>query len=689
MSTICVSAFGRLRDPENGFVLEVAADRVSKVAYRVLVFLNVHLMRLVVEDRSIPDVGIEFLTKITFLFVTGTPHQNEPDADMLATMAVLNMDVPKIPGTGLSHLLDAMRTELLTAIKNFDAHALEDHMAIYLHAKYGVKRGHGSSLAGKVHRFGVAGFYTTGMPNTLEGTVDEWNKIIVEEHKLFKLTCNSEGELHYPNVVVYRAMMLKTIEAKDTAAKTYKKFSLAPLRSEGRKFIEITNAAMPQLGALAKELIDQEKVRRNCVALGRASPFKRDPDVPQGLPPEYDKGVFRNLDSFFNRKGKFVEHTGGIRRNADGEVVMEQAKVGRRLRRNKNKNKRKRKNKRAGNKVYKEFGMNPDRWALADSITTNGIELHILFRSRDWPKFPDITKAGTPSRRAGRPVAFLPSHLRTKPADLDPTYAFPDNIARDEFTASDPGITSPFTKCWHNSRTNEKRTKSLTSKQYGHEAGRYKINKRVANDRKRFQVDQIIALYSLNTLKQTDLENVLQAARDRFQCHQQMHEAHSQRQKLKLQFECRRRSMRANDKAINFLRHSPKVKLVVIGDAGKLYGLKGTSGPAPVKKIKRIAVKRGRNEGFVVADFNEGCTSCKSCCCAGHRTRQMPDNNPPRLDGKQRRSNVYGILICEGCGKLWARDVNAALNIWTGAWYMLLGLNRPFWLRTWHANTGL
>ena len=233
------------------------------------------------------------------------------------------------------------------------------------------------------------------------------------------------------------------------------------------------------------------------------------------------------------------------------------------------------------------------------------------------------------------------------------------------------------------------RTKSLTSKQYGHEAGRYKINKRVANDRKRLDIDHIIALYSLCTLKTTDFENVLEAARHRFQSHDLMHQAHSQRQKLKLQFECRRRTMRANDKAVNFLRHSPKVKLVVIGDAGKLYGLKGTSGPAPVKKIKRIAVKRGRNEGFVVADFNEGCTSCKSCCCHGHRTKHMPDHNPPRLDGKQRRSDVYGILICEGCGKLWARDVNAALNIWAGAWYKIMGYERPFWLTTRHANTEL
>ena len=36
MATICSSVFGHLRDPKFGFVLEVAADRVSKVAYRVV-----------------------------------------------------------------------------------------------------------------------------------------------------------------------------------------------------------------------------------------------------------------------------------------------------------------------------------------------------------------------------------------------------------------------------------------------------------------------------------------------------------------------------------------------------------------------------------------------------------------------------------------------------------------------------
>jgi hypothetical protein len=690
-STVCSSVNGHLRDSEMGFVLGVAADKVSKVAYRVLVFLNTHLVRLVGNELPIPTVDLGYLTKLSFLFVTGNPQQHHPDTEMLATMAAINTVVPKIPGTGLSHLLDAMRTDLLTAINNFDKHALKKHIAIYLHAKYGIKRGHGSSLADKVFRFGVAGFYTTGMPNTMEGTVEYWNNIIKEEHELFKLLACDRGELSYPKVVAFRAMMLTVIEDKDTIDKTYKKFSLAPLRSEGRKFIQITNAAMPQLGALAKELIFHAQVRRRAAKLGLPPPFERDPDVrnEDGLPPDVLPESFQSLDAFFNRKGKLVDHTGGIHRTADGSLVMEQAKVGRRLRRNKNKNKRKRKNKRACKKVYKAVGMNPERWQLADSVKTNGIELHLVFRSSNWPTFPDINKNGKRSRRAGRPVTFLPSNMRIKPADLNPTYAFPDNIALDELTASDPGITSPFTKCWTNYPSDEMRTKSLTSKQYGHEAGRYKINKRVARDRKRFSIDHILALYSRCTLKTTDSENVLEAARHRFQSHDLMHKAHSQRQNLKLRFECRRRTMRANDKAVNFLRHSPKVKLVVIGDAGRLYGLKGTSGPAPVKKIKRIAVKRGRNEGFVVADFNEGCTSCKSCCCHGHRTKHMPDHNPPRLDGKQRQSDVYGILICEGCGKLWARDVNAALNIWAGAWYKIMGYERPFWLRTWHANTGL
>jgi hypothetical protein len=294
---------------------------------------------------------------------------------------------------------------------------------------------------------------------------------------------------------------------------------------------------------------------------------------------------------------------------------------------------------------------------------------------------------------AGRPVSFLPSNIRTKPADLDPTYTFPAGFApgyaheyKTKFTATDPGVTSPFTKAWHNPWLGRLQTQSLTSKQYRHDAGTFKMNKRVANERKRFALDPIIAKFALHSFKQTDVDGALHAAHLRLQHHDLMHGAYSRRQKLKLRFECKRRSMRANDKAVNFLRHNRDVELVVVGDAGRPYGLKGTSGQAPVKKIKRIAVRRGRNEGFVVADFNEACISAKSWCCHGHRTKKMPDHNSPRLDGKPRKSEVYGILICEGCGKLWARGAYAALNIWTAASHQILGMDRPLWLRTWHAN---
>ena len=676
-------------------VLGLASDRVSKVAYSVCVFLNAHLGRVLADGEPVPMVDRGFLTKASFLFVTGEPRQHVPTDSMLRTyreicrrMGVDSID--KVPGTGLSHILDSMRVELLTAISNYDEFALESHIAKYLCAKYGIKKGHATGLASKVFRFnGEPGQYRT-LPKTLGGTVAHWNEVARDEYDLFALTIGDDGKLDHAMVVQYRGYMLAEIEAVDTEDREYSKFALAPQRTESRKFIEVSNAAVPQLGALAREHL----------LAGLVGPRSRG---VQGLPTNADidhvvRATFKNLDTLFDREGKLVHRTGGRWKRRDGKVVMERAKVGRKLQRNRKKKGAKRQNGKtskqrseADDEYYQAVGMNKAKWELADTIKTNGVELHLVFVSKNWPVYGPLNQKGEPSRKAGQRVGKLPANLRVKPEDLDPAYDLPtEGIGNAEFTATDPGNTNPFTVAWWDRVAGKHRSKTMSKAQYAHDAGRHKMNKRVAKDRKRAGVDFIIELLATFHFKQTDRDGVLWAAAVRLEWHDVLHAAYSTRQKLKLQFECKRRSARAMDKTVDFLRHKPSIELVAIGDCGKLHGLKGTAVGAPVKKIKRRAVVRGRNEGFVVANVDEGCTSCKSWCCPGHRMEKMVANNhdPVQLpDGTTRPFKAHGILICQGCGKLWARDDSAARNIWEVTWYKLNGWDRPWWLATSATNT--
>ena len=159
------------------------------------------------------------------------------------------------------------------------------------------------------------------------------------------------------------------------------------------------------------------------------------------------------------------------------------------------------------------------KWEVADTVVTNGVELHILFRSKNWPK-----------TSSGRPYSseFMPGKLRIKPADQDPPY-LDENlngttadvnvvnaaaIARSlAFTASDPGIKTVMTTCFHDAYTDKLKTKSFSAKQYRHLAGRNKMEKRVQFDKALYQTDWVTTLYAEHHFKQTSFQGLQRGGR--------------------------------------------------------------------------------------------------------------------------------------------------------------------------------
>jgi hypothetical protein len=458
---------------------------------------------------------------------------------------------------------------------------------MYVRALYNIKRGHASAIASKVFRFTVPGFFIT-LPTTLEGgTLAEWNARIQELHARFMgcvrySAANDLFSLHGPSVARYRFEMLQVIEAANANIEAanaalaampagtatppralFRAFTLCPLPSEGRKFIEISNTAMAQLSALADAVAT--KARVDAQSAGRLNECRFSIQDISGR-----GAYFRTLDTFFHRLHSHVQVPCSRWKNKDGVLVSETPKVGRRMKHNKGK-----KRKKHTRRKRKEIGVNLDKWELANTVVTNGVELHIVFRSKNWPKGP-----------RGRPLQgkFLARKYRVEPSDLDPpklnenlngTNAAvnvddANDVARFvAFTASDPGTKTVMTTCYYDAHTAELKTKSFSAGQYRHLAGRKKMLDRVNLDRKVHRIDGIIALYAEHHFKQTNFQGLLRAAAVRIANQEQMHAAHSTRAKLKLHFELRRRAMSANDRVINFLRHNDQVKLIAIGDQQK------------------------------------------------------------------------------------------------------------------------
>jgi hypothetical protein len=709
LTTMTVSALGRCLDRAWLPVIELAADRVSYVAHHVLLFANLHIARELARPRgAAPVVDRAFLTKIRWLFVTGRPTVHDPRPNMQATLRELELrlgrEIEPVPGVGLSHILDAAIDELEVACSNYDKFALASHVAKYVRALYRLERSAGASaFAGKVLRpHGPPGRFVK-LPDSLARTgvsLAEWNRRIETMHARYVQCLDADRRPRGPQLAAWRREMIAAIGAANDWRATmvnniadpalraaqdwrYRSFTLIPLRSQGRKFISISNAAMKQLYALAKDMAYSERRDAAFAAAAGAGAAAGAAAASHTVEQVHAaQNLFRHgIDSFFNRGAKAITRENKRWRcKEDGELVAASHKVGRRLH---GKGKKSKTSKTAKLKIQ-ALGINMDEWDFADMVRTNGIELHIVFRSRDWP-----------GNLQGRPVPErqLPPELRTATTDLDPPHLARALVQEradglgglPRWTASDPGVKSPMTTAIFDAGTNQFVSKTFSGRRYRALAGRAALPARVARDREEFQLDPLIAEYAQHPLTGCYEANaLLEATAVRFRRHQAMHDGHSSRGKLKLGFLTKRRVASAIDKVVNFIRHDKTVELVAIGDRSRTFGLRGASQGAPIVKIERRALVRGRNEGFQVFLVNEHCTSRKSWCCKGEQMKGIRTGNKLRTlpDGTQVAGTTNGILACQGCRKLWGRDPNASFNIGECVFAELHGLPRPAHLRS-------
>ena len=184
-------------------------------------------------------------------------------------------------------------------------------------------------------------------------------------------------------------------------------------------------------------------------------------------------------------------------------------------------------------------------------------------------------------------------------------------------------------------------------------------------DVRRFGIEAATKALGEHHLKSTDYAEVAKAVQVRLKYQRRMHETFSKKQRLKQRFEARIAEKTTIDQIVKRMRGKEKMKLIVFGDGSKMNGIKGTTMGVPNLKIKRHALSRGLNEGFAVKLEDEFRTSKMSSCCAQSEMRCIRTSHPPRgYSGTRKTFRVNGICSCQSCHKVFARDVNAAINIW-------------------------
>ncbi|CAK9034980.1 Hypothetical protein SCF082_LOCUS21098 [Durusdinium trenchii] len=567
VSVVRCSLMGRIRVNDDtarrmvAQVLETAAERASKLAYRASTFLHYWVAERLAANEDV-ILNRDTLKQVHALFnAESAARRHRPSESMV--QAFVATGAKHVDCTGLTNINDAARTELLTSVKNYDEIALEAHIAMYITAKYDVKRGHGSALATKVFRKSPGHFVT--LPATLEGGVDRWNTVVREEHARFNEAKGAPG-----GILRYRRYMLQIIEERNQGRdpeKQYRAFSLLPQRKVGRGFISIDKKTCKELGVLAKQLF---------------------PNSDR----EWRSGVFNEeVDALFNRQG------------------------------------------------LKKSG----KFRLGPTVKTNGVELHVLFETSNYPRYTEGRRRGQ-----GKP---LKAAEQTCPEELDPPSDF-SGIAltdRSRMVAIDPGNTNPVTLARpidpENTQTRFSKA-SLSKGWYTKQSKRSKMKRRGDRD----TPNQINRELSEHPLKTSSVESLLPAVKLRFKHHDKTHTAASKKQRLKLRFEVKQAEERAINNTINWILRGGKhtgereVDVVVFGDAGRMSGLKGTSVSAPMAKIKRLATRRGRVEGFQVYEVNEAYTSKRSSCCPGADTKNMVTSHKmdETADGRLVRSKVHG-----------------------------------------------
>jgi hypothetical protein len=651
-TVVKVSVVQRVRSRDVLPVIEEACDRFSKLVYRAHLLILAHATRMLSCNKTPPVIDKTYLYSVLACLKKTKRRQKvdsstKPSEDLLETCRQIIKDSDKIDVTGLGGVIGANIDLVLTPYKNFDTLALESHVAKYIRAVYDIKRGHGSSVADKVCRDQREGYFES-LPKTLEGGCDYWNEQIQHLHAHYHM-CTTQGDSSMYQT--YRYFMMSKIQEKNEELLhrgikeyTFTQIPLLPTRREGRQFITLDDHSVNRLNALAKQVL-----------------------------PHYDEGVLRglftSLDTLFIRQGSIPAH----KDEKSGKMQK-------------------------GSRLRKD----PAKWRLAPSVKTNGIELHILFDSANTVR---KGKDGVSGR-----IMHQPGH-KVSTQDLDPSYDFKSvlrGIQPWEIRVLDPGNNVPFTsgQVVANPINPAEPTKNLRhgTVQFKHQvlskgwynkiSKRNKMRRKDERDRKRYKITQVIETLAQHSLRTPHWETLKRAVRVRLDMHEKLHQHYSRKQRLKLKFEVKMAQERAINETIDFLRgkknpttgetFSNPAKLVVVGDGGRMSGLRGTTCSAPMAKIKRLAVRRARVEGWHFRVINEAYTSKRSCCCAGYDMENIltAHKTYERVDGGMGRTRVHGISRCtnENCLTLWNRDKAATCNQWCIAAAAYAGVERPWWL---------
>ena len=325
---------------------------------------------------------------------------------------------------------------------------------------------------------------------------------------------------------------------------------------------------------------------------------------------------------------------------------------------------------------------NPGKWRRGVVVRTNGVELHVVFETLN-----------TERLATGRVKRKRPNQ-RIRPEDLDPNYDFSscvDSVGANDFISIDPGNHCPYTWARKDPSSTLQDPKpflkeTVSKKWFNRRSKRNRKNQRYKTELQKFKLKDIIKELSICTLKHASFSDIQSAVQLRLRHQQRLHDAFSRKQRLKLRYEARIAEQKAIDQIVKRMRGNSgrvddKVKLIVFGDASRMSGIKGTSASVPNRRIQRHAVHRGKNEGFFVKLEKEFRTSKMSSCCPGAEMKLMKTSHPRRgYTGPAKRTRVNGICICQRCHKLFARDLNAAVNIWRCVLNRLQGLPRPQYL---------
>ena len=361
-----------------------------------------------------------------------------------------------------------------------------------------------------------------------------------------------------------------------------------------------------------------------------------------------------------------------------------------------------------GDKPGAKAGKNPAKWRPGRSVKTNGLQLHITYETLN-------SERKTVGARKGQ-KAKMEGHS-TKPSEYDPSYDFskvPRDVREQDIRVHDPGNHDPLT--WtRKDEDGENIFGGISKAEYNHRSKRGKKNRKHARDAKRTAIDKTYAYLAGFTLRTCSWPEMRSAIRAFVQNHASLHRFNSRKPWLKMQFEADQAEQRAINHVINRVlrgkgpkrkrlhrnqrRRAKKkhnslystkgyqgAKLVVVGDGGKMSGIKGTSCGAPMAKIKRLATQLSKQQDWHIRLINESYTSKRSHCCKGAEMKCILTGHKTRTtrDGRTVRATVHGISRCTSCLKLWNRDVSATLNQWDITSEIMRTRNnkaRPWWLK--------